>query len=257
MEKIILIFLLGVCCSMLVNGFFLSKPFKNGCDPDPCKHKATCKLDHKNSNLSTCICTEGYHGVRCELKTGCNPSPCKKGECVVDKRNPSNFTCKCESGYVGLKCDTSNGCLKNPCKNNAVCKLDAKNKPICECKPGWTSSHCDKRNCTIVEFKGKHLSKQSAKLWIDKSIEERMKSVDDLAKLCKVRIHVLKSYIQHSDPNKGHQYDPRDPNPAGHYIGEALSINIYDENHKLICNDVCLQSNYTLSLFELFKIIIN
>lgn len=238
-EKFAVIFLLGLSSVLLVNGFFMNK-FKDGCDPDPCKHKAKCVLDSRNKNISTCVCVGEFHGKHCELKTGCNSSPCKKGKCENDKRDPSKFKCTCDPGYVGEQCEKADGCSKsNPCKNGAKCSLDKKNNPVCDCTPGWMSSKCDKKNCTIHEFKGKHFSKQSAKVYIDESIEARMKQVDDLAKLVKVKIHVLKSFVHQTD-KKNFKYDPKDTTAPGHYIGEALSVHIYDQDSKLICNDVCL-----------------
>lgn len=135
---------LGVAFALVANGFLFPTKFKNGCDPNPCKHKSTCKLDAKNSSLSTCACPEGYHGKHCELKTGCYSKPCKKGNCTNNKINPSNYTCTCQAGIVGKNCDTADACLKNPCKGGR-CDLDAKLKPVCSCNYGWGSKNCDKR----------------------------------------------------------------------------------------------------------------
>ena len=99
--------LASVCCACICNGFLLHK-FKNGCDPDPCKHEATCKLDAKNANVSTCICKGEYTGDRCELKTGCYKEPCKNGGlCTNDAKDLTKFKCKCPAGFVGDSCDTS------------------------------------------------------------------------------------------------------------------------------------------------------
>ena len=107
-EKVLLkCLVLATFCAILSNGFLFHK-FKNGCDPDPCKHDSTCQLDAINQNKSTCICKGEYTGAHCELKTGCYSKPCKnKGECKNDKLDPTKFKCKCPKGFVGDKCDTS------------------------------------------------------------------------------------------------------------------------------------------------------
>ena len=71
-------------CAVVSHSFLFSK-FKDGCDPDPCKHKSKCVLDPKNKTLSTCVCPPNFTGKHCELKTGCSTKPCKKGNCTEDK----------------------------------------------------------------------------------------------------------------------------------------------------------------------------
>ena len=68
-----------------------------------------------------------------------------------------------------------------------------------------------------------------------------MQNVDDLAKLCKVKLNVLTSFIKHPDA-KAINLDPKDSTNPMHYIGRALSLYIYDDHDKLLCNDVCLGS---------------
>lgn len=166
MKQIVLVLALVVICSFsAVDASWFSswfKKYKNGCDPNPCEHKAKCILDAKNNTLFTCECTEGYHGKKCEDKTGCYKNPCKKGKCSNLKSNPSDYVCACDPGYVGKKCDTSwltfflfltnnkyefkeDPCLKNPCKNGGVCRVNEKTKAECTCPPGWTGSKtCEK-----------------------------------------------------------------------------------------------------------------
>lgn len=110
MKQIVILALAVVCFFATVDASWFSslfKKYKNGCDPDPCKHKAKCLLDTKNNTLFTCVCTEGYHGIKCEEKTGCHNNPCKKGKCSNLKSNPSEFNCTCDPGYVGKRCDAS------------------------------------------------------------------------------------------------------------------------------------------------------
>jgi hypothetical protein len=129
---------------------------------------------------------------------------------------------------------------KGYCKNNAKCTLDNKFKPHCTCTPGYGSKHCDKKNCTIDSYSLKRAEKHSAKLYIDKSVEAKFKAVDEVAKECKAKIHVLKGFILH--PKKEMKHDIKDTNHAGHYIGEAFSFEIYDDHNKLVCDASCLKS---------------
>ena len=108
MKVIITIVVLAAFCAMISNGFLFGHKFKNGCDPNPCKHKGECKLDAKNPNISTCICSGDYTGKHCEGKFGCLSKPCKKGNCTNDPKDQTKFVCRCEKGMVGEKCDTSN-----------------------------------------------------------------------------------------------------------------------------------------------------
>lgn len=105
MKAIVAILILSTFCALTVNGFLWSSKFKNGCDPNPCKNKAPCKLDAKNQNISTCACPEGFHGKHCESKTGCSGNPCRKGVCANNKTDLSDFVCACPAGFVGKKCD--------------------------------------------------------------------------------------------------------------------------------------------------------
>ena len=96
-------------------------------------------------------------------------------------------------------------------------------------------------NCTIVQFKGKHLSKLSAKVYIDKSIENKVEKLDELAKLCKVKLNVITSFVKHPNPNAT-KFDFKDQIQPMHYVGQALSLHLYSEKDTLLCNDVCLGS---------------
>lgn len=239
MKTLLCLFVIGACCAFVANGFLFSSKFKNGCDPNPCKNKATCKLDAKNQNVSTCVCTEGFFGPKCDQKSGCAKKPCRKGTCIENKLNPANYTCKCNAGFVGPKCDIADGCAKTPCKNGK-CALNQKLKPECTCLAGWSSKNCDKRNCTIAEFKGKHLTKMTRKVYVDQAIYKKMEDLDSLAKLCNVKLHIEKSFMLHPDPKQANSIDIKDKTNPGHYIGQAVSLHVYDNDDKLVCNDICL-----------------
>jgi hypothetical protein len=132
----------------------------------------------------------------------------------------------------------------NPCKNGGKCVIEkVSGHQLCECKPGFhPPKSCEKRICNVTEFKMKQHTSKSAKLWIDHAIESRVKAVDDLAKLCKVHLHIMKSFILHPDAAKSNAYDPKDKTNANFYIGQAIGIHIYDTKDKLLCNDVCMAS---------------
>ena len=119
------IFVLCAFCAINVLSFSVfKKKFVNGCDPNPCDHKASCTLNPKNNTLFTCQCTEGYHGITCDKKTGCYSKPCSKhGVCSNNKTDLSLYSCECEHGYVGATCDTEDKCIKkNPCTDGQLIK---------------------------------------------------------------------------------------------------------------------------------------
>lgn len=97
------------CCfsAIMVESFFHS--YKDGCDPNPCKHKATCKLtDARDKTKYQCTCTSEYHGQNCSLEYGCNSKPCKHGAvCTNGILNKTDYKCACTGNYVGKKCDKS------------------------------------------------------------------------------------------------------------------------------------------------------
>lgn len=228
-------FIIAVSCAITANGFFFKKKFVDGCNPDPCKHKAVCKLDYRDTKLFTCECPKGYHGKLCDLSTGCRKNPCgKHGVCTDTKGDLSKYTCKCEKGYVGKDCDTVDKCLKkNPCKSGSVCTLDKKLKPVCGCKPGFTGKKCDKRDCPIIKFKGKNFGKGN--VFIDKEIKSKFEKMDNLAKLCGVQVDVKRSFTKLVNPT-----DMIVNNEATFFIGRGIEFTLNDKKGKLICDKKCL-----------------
>ncbi len=67
-----------------------------------------------------------------------------------------------------------------------------------------------------------------------------MKRVDELAKLCKVKLGVLKSFELHT--NERSMFDFAEKLNPNHYIGQALSIHVHDEQGNVLCNETCLKS---------------
>ena len=145
MKSFLLVAVLLVGLSIANAFLFGTSAPKDGCNPNPCKHKAECVKDPRNPmKPGTCKCQTGYYGTHCENKDGCYSKPCKSGSCIVDTKDKSKYRCQCPVGKVGEKCDKNDECAKNPCKNGGTCRLDAKQKAVCSCTPGWGSKHCDK-----------------------------------------------------------------------------------------------------------------
>lgn len=96
--------------------------------------------------------------------------------------------------------------------------------------------------CNITRFKSKKFADGSATVYIDKEIENRMNDIEKLADLCHIKLYVLKSFTLH--PNvRATSFDAKDKTNPGFYTGQALQFQIFNENDKLECNDICLSSN--------------
>ena len=96
----------------------------------------------------------------------------------------------------------------------------------------------NKGNCSIVEFKGKQfLTKGAPSIYIDKAWEESVKRLDELAKLCKVKLGFERSMFDFAEK--------LNPN---HFVGQALSVHVYDEQGNLLSNETCLKSNSLLCI---------
>jgi hypothetical protein len=108
-------------------------------------------------------------------------------------------------------------------------------------------------NCTVIEFKGKQFTKKASKVYIDQAVEKRFEALDELAKLCHVKINPLKSFTFHTNPNKTNKYDPFDKTNPNFYIGHALKFELYHvddhKTEKLLCNEICLTSIFFLFIF--------
>ena len=105
----------------------------------------------------------------------------------------------------------------------------------------------NKGNCSIVELKGKHfLTKGVPSIYIDKAWEESVKRLDELARLCKVKISVLKSFELHT--NERSMFDFAEKLNPNHFVGQALSVHVYDLQGNLLSNETCLKSNSLLCI---------
>jgi hypothetical protein len=71
-------------------------------------------------------------------------------------------------------------------------------------------------------------------------MESQFKSLDELAKLCKVKFEPLRSFSVNN--NKTYKVDAQAP----FYIGHGFQFHILDTDGKLLCNDICLGSKFDL-----------
>ena len=93
------------------------------------------------------------------------------------------------------------------------------------------------RNCTIVQFTGKNFERKP-KVFVDQDILNKFKDLDAVAKLCKVRIQVGKSFSLKLN------YNSTVPiMDVPFYTGRGIQISqINDLKGKSLCNVACLGS---------------
>jgi fibulin 1/2 len=105
----------------------------------PCHNYGSC-MDGESQY--TCVCVEGYIGLRCETDVDeCSSNPCTDNQTCVNGVN--QYICDCPTGYTGINCQTEIGdCFGNPCLNNGTC-IDGKNNYTCYCLSGFTGMHCE------------------------------------------------------------------------------------------------------------------
>jgi hypothetical protein len=155
--------------------------------------------------------------------------------------NPNSAN-KCPHGLAGPDCKKDDLCVKkNPCKSGSTCTLDAKLKPVCSCKIGFGGSKCDKKNCTIAQFKGGngfggHWYKHT-KFYVSEDKKKDFEALEKLAEKCKVQIKVSKAFSKNIDPN--YKIDHK----AALYVGYGVEATLNDKSGKLLCNSVCLGKN--------------
>lgn len=187
---------------------------------------------------------KGYKNLKEAKQVGCQqdkhfPVFKTRDHLLVDY-NPSAAN-HCPHGLAGLngKCDKDDLCVKkNPCRDGSTCSLDAHLKPVCGCKNGYKGSKCDKKNCTIKQFKGDkgfggHWYKHT-KFYISEDAEKNFKDLDDLAETCKVQFAEVRGFTKNTDPN--YKINEEAPQHAGYGFKAMLK----DSKGKLLCNELCL-----------------
>ncbi|KAF6774319.1 hypothetical protein AHF37_06841 [Paragonimus kellicotti] len=73
--------------------------------------------------------------------TDCHTFPCRNGGTCVG--NLTNWTCICTQGYTGLQCEIWDPCLNNPCHPHAQCISNNVDQYRCLCQSGWTGKNCE------------------------------------------------------------------------------------------------------------------
>lgn len=92
-----------------------------------------------NKKTGTCICTNEYKGVQCEI--GLCHNYCLEGKCFVGSTGYAQ--CECNATYTGERCE-QNLCY-GFCLNGGLCSFE-RNQPVCHCSPLYHGRHCEQKN---------------------------------------------------------------------------------------------------------------
>lgn len=92
-----------------------------------------------NKRTGTCICTNEYKGLRCELSICHNY--CFDGKCYVSSTGYAQ--CSCYSGYTGERCEQD--LCYGFCLNGGRCNIEG-NEPVCQCLETHYGRHCEHQN---------------------------------------------------------------------------------------------------------------
>lgn len=100
-----------------------------------------------------------------------------------------------------------------------------------------------KPKCQIKKFKAtKHIT--GTDLLIHENFHERVKSIDDVAKSCKVVVYIKGSYYQLGSHTASVPYSDYDL-----VIGHGFQFQLRDEHNAMLCNELCLsRSKIDLSI---------
>jgi hypothetical protein len=148
----------GVCsnmtCPLGYTGIICEEDI-NECEPNPCRHNATCAESGTNPSVEpgeyTCSCPTGYTGINCDEDI----NECILGldDCVgaaVCLNTLGSFTCECPVGLDGPLCNHDmHECDPNPCQNGASCQESNINPLLelgeytCDCLPGFSGTNCE------------------------------------------------------------------------------------------------------------------
>ncbi|CAF0871586.1 unnamed protein product [Rotaria sp. Silwood1] len=113
----------------------------------------------RDPTTNLCNCPSGFTGSRCETRADsqlCDRIQCmSKGVCAIrpifEGATIYQSKCLCRAGYDGVYCETqtiAGSCTSSYCFNGGVCQqrqVGSSNFFFCQCKPGWSSTRCDKQ----------------------------------------------------------------------------------------------------------------
>jgi len=118
------------------------------CSTDPCNGEPCTTLAGTNDFQCNCA-TPGLYGKFCQHHSGCNePSICSNGGTCVHNKTTHITLCNCTEGYRGLKCDLKDPCLNKVCWNGGFCVSDTEGSPRCECSFPFGGNDCQNCLCT-------------------------------------------------------------------------------------------------------------
>jgi hypothetical protein len=70
------------------------------------------------------------------------------GTCMSPNTDPPVPSCLCPNGFMGLRCDSTtqnNPCASNPCQANGYCALSLSNTSYaCVCQTNYTGAQCER-----------------------------------------------------------------------------------------------------------------
>jgi hypothetical protein len=107
-----------------------------------------------------------------------------------------------------------------------------------------------KGECQIEQFKGKHiLTKNAAKLYIDREIKHDCENLDDICEICGVTLKPSKSFTREVKGIKSVD------NHSSLLIGRGFIADIHDAKGSLLCNGHCQKSkNNIYYIIKLIKL---
>jgi len=105
------------------------------------KGRSTCVPSPSSpTDMATCDCDPGYHGIRCEFDDRCHFNPCTNG--APCSPNQNDYSCACDPLHttplpLGKNCAFENGCVRDqPCRNGFPCRTNVGATPDWTCACG-------------------------------------------------------------------------------------------------------------------------
>uniref|UniRef100_A0A3P8R355 Vitamin K-dependent protein S n=1 Tax=Astatotilapia calliptera TaxID=8154 RepID=A0A3P8R355_ASTCA len=149
------------------------KEISNQCTPFPCYKEGSERCEDGMAAF-TCVCKQGWKGLRCEEDVDeCSDPELHAGCNQICQNIPGSFHCMCEEGYIltdNINCMDVNECLlyRSICGRQAEC-VNIPGTYDCRCPVGYkynfTSRTCDDMNeCEMNVCKGVCINTQGSYL---------------------------------------------------------------------------------------------